>query len=196
MIGVDVLAEQGDFAHPVAGQRTGLGEDLGDRPRILRATRIGHHTEAAKLIATFLDRQKGHRPAAAVNRRQMIEFNVARKIGVDQAGPFGCGPAARGAAAWVGLGDQLGQAVIGLRAENHVDIGCAGDDFITLGLRDTAGDGDHHRRVGAGAGGFLVAQTTQLGKHLLGGFLADVTGVQDHQVGLVRGRAKGIVQGR
>ena len=94
------------------------------------------------------------------------------------------------------MGDQLGQAVIGLRAENHVDIGCAGDDFITLGLRHTAGDGDHHRRVGAGAGGFPVAQTAQLGKHLLGGFLADVTGVQDHQVGLVRGRAKGIVQGR
>jgi hypothetical protein len=47
------------------------------------------------------------------------------------------------------LGDQLRQAVQGLRAEDDVDVGRAGDDRRAFLAGHAAADADHQVRIGA-----------------------------------------------
>src|SRR5581483_6609598 len=49
MIGVHILPDQRDLAHPGAGQPLGFLDDFPHRPGNLRAARIGHDAEGAKL---------------------------------------------------------------------------------------------------------------------------------------------------
>ena len=38
--------------------------------------------------------------------------------------------------------DELAEPMIALRSDDEVDLRCAGNDLVALGLRDTSGDGD------------------------------------------------------
>ena len=82
----------------------------------------------------------------------MVELALGGKVGVEHAGAR---PALAVDAPFVGLardpGQQLGQAVIGLRPDDDVDRGLALDDLLALGLGDAARDGDGE--VGAVARG-------------------------------------------
>ncbi len=79
-------------------------------------------------------------------------------------------------------GPEVGQAVIALGADHHVDRGLAGLDLGALGLGDASGDDD----PGVEAAGLPLAlehpQAAELGIDLLGGLLADVAGVEDDDV--------------
>jgi len=59
--------------------------------------------------------------------------------------------------------DHLRQAVIVLRAHHQIDRARAAQDLLALGLRDAAGDRDHH--VAALGGGFFLhhPQAAELG---------------------------------
>ena len=84
---------------------------------------------------------------------------------------------------------QLGQAVIGLRADDDVDERRALDQQLALGLRHAAGHGQDHVATGGVAPRVAQpAQAAELGEHLLGRLLADVAGVQDDEVGVVGAR--------
>src|SRR6476646_3438481 len=72
-----------------------------------------------------------------------------------------------------------------LRADNKIDSVGAADDFLAFGLRDTAGDGDHHAAPVAGGGLFDLAQPADLRIDFLHGLFADVTRVQDDEIGLI-----------
>ena len=91
-----------------------------------------------------------------------------------------------------GLGDHLRQAVIGLRADDHVDHLRARHGFGALGLGDAAGERDHRPRA------VVAAQAADVRIGLLGGLLADVAGVEHDQVGVLavggRGHAFGAEQ--
>ena len=80
---------------------------------------------------------------------------------------------------------RLGQAVIGLRPDHQVDRALAADDLRSLRLRHAAGDADHRLQPAARPLGLEVADAAKLGIDLLGGLLADVAGVQEHQVGVL-----------
>jgi hypothetical protein len=59
VIGVDVLAEQGDLTHPARDQCARLGDQVGERPADLGAPRIGHDAIGAEFVAAFLYGQEG-----------------------------------------------------------------------------------------------------------------------------------------
>ena len=68
----------------------------------------------------------------ALRRRQRVELVLDRKFGVDDA------------LAVARAREQLGQAVIVLRADDEIDRRRAAHDLLALGLRDAAGDRDQH----------------------------------------------------
>ena len=145
VIGVDVLAEQREFDRARRHQAARLLQHRRRRPRIFGAPRIGHDAEGAELVATLLDGEE-RRAGAHVGlrrRRQMVEFALGGKFGVEHAG---AGPAPAVEAPFVGLarhpGQQFGQAVIGLRPDDDIDRGLALDDLLALGLGHAARHGD------------------------------------------------------
>ena len=87
------------------------------------------------------------------------------------------------AAAGAGRGDQLGQALIGLRADDQIDHRRAGNDLGPLGLGDAAGDADQHLAPGLAAGLLQRAEAAKLGIDLLGRLLADMAGVEQDEIG-------------
>ncbi len=103
----------------------------------------------------------------------MVEFGLLRKARIDD-------PAAGQRPL-----HQLRQPVIGLWAEDEVDIGRPPADLGALGLGDAAGDGDQH---GLAAARFLPLQradAAKLGEYFFRGLFADVAGVEDDQVGVL-----------
>ena len=90
------------------------------------------------------------------------------------------------------FGDHLRQAVIGLRADDHVDHRRAPLRFRALGLGDAAGERDQRLRS------VLAPQPADVRIGLLGRLLADVAGVEDDEVGVLavgrRGHAVGAQQ--
>ncbi len=55
-VGVDVLAEEGDLAHAVAGQLLDLPHDVAHAPAHLAATHQRNDAEGARVVAADLDR--------------------------------------------------------------------------------------------------------------------------------------------
>ncbi len=77
---------------------------------------------------------------------------------------------------------QLRQMMIALRTDHDVDGGRAANDLLALGLRDAAGHRDAH--LAALARGLVLGypQPPEFGVDLLGSLLADMAGVEDHQI--------------
>jgi len=169
-VAVDVLAEQGHFAHAIFGQVDDLAEHVVQRTADLLATGVGHHAEGAVLAAAFHHRDEG---AGAVHAgfRQAVEL-------LD----FGEGNVHLG-----GLGhprgiDHFRQAVQGLRAEHHVDVGRTVADRRAFLAGHAAADADHQ----VGVLQFQLAPAAELGEHLVLGLLADRAGVEQDDVGILR----------
>ena len=72
--------------------------------------------------------------------------------------------------------------MIALRPDHDVDNRRAADDLRALGLRDAARDRNPH--LAAIACRFILgdAQPPEFGVNLLGSLLADMAGVEDHQI--------------
>ena len=87
---------------------------------------------------------------------------------------------------------QLGQAMVGLRPDHDVDERRPLEHRPALGLGDAAGDPDHQIAAGGAPPRAQLTQPAELRINLLGGLLADVAGVQDDQVGVVRAIDPGI----
>ena len=117
----------------------------------------------------------------------MVEFRLGRKARIEHLRL----PPPRSASR-----QHLGQAVIGLRAENKIDERRARQDFLALGLRDAAGDRDHHAAAPALARGFQAADRAEFGKDLFGRLLADMAGIEDDEVGAVRTGGRAIAERR
>src|SRR6516164_5971123 len=62
VIGIYILAQKGNLASPGFDGVTRLGQDLGHWARVFGSTRVGYDAKAAKLVASFLDREKGGHP--------------------------------------------------------------------------------------------------------------------------------------
>ena len=183
MPGIHVLPEQGDLARALRHQPAGFRQHRDGGAARLGAARVGHHAERAELVAALLDGQERGHALGGRGLRQEVEFLFGGEIGLDHR-PAG---ARR-------LGDHFRQPVIGLRAEHDVHIRCAGQDFRAFRLRDAAGHGQDHLPPGRLAFQLQQSQPAQFGKHLLRRLVADMAGVQDHHVGLIRRVGRGIAQ--
>ena len=72
-VGVHVLAQQGDFFHPLVGQAGDLHQHLLERTTEFLATGVGHYAIAAIFAAPFHDRDEG-RGTLHPRWRQVIKF--------------------------------------------------------------------------------------------------------------------------
>ena len=177
VIGVDVLPDQGDFAHAIVGKPLHVVDDPGDRPRYFGAACVGHDAERAEFIAAFLHRDERRNSTRAdrlrLRRGQKSEFVLDREFRLQRA------------AMAFGAGEQLRQMVIALRADHDIDHRRAADDLVAFGLRDATGHGDAHGPAVARSLVLGGAQPPEFGINLLRGLFADVAGIEDHQIRVV-----------
>ena len=80
-----------------------------------------------------------------------------------------------------GAADEVWQPVIALRPDDEIDGLLAAQDLVALGLGDAARDRERQPPVGR-ALGLEFADLAELGIDLLGRPLADVAGVQHHEI--------------
>ncbi len=170
LVGIDVLPQQRDFLHPAIRQTNDLGDHVVERAREFLAARIGHHAEGAVFGTAFHDRHKSRRPLDPC-RRQVVELLDFGKADVDL-----------GATGGALLRDQFGQAVQGLRAEHHIDEGCARHDGRAFLRRHAAADTDDE----VGVGLLQMAHPAQIVEHLLLRLFAHRAGIEQDHVGIVR----------
>ena len=163
-----VLAEQRDFLRARFDQLARFGHQIAVRTRDFRAARIGHHAIGAELVAAFLHGEEGGRadPPAFGQRGELGDRG---HVGIGRA--FALHRAVQ----------HFGQAVVGLRADDHAHRGRAFHDLLALGLRDAARDRDH-RRLGLR---LALGQAADVRIDLLRRLLADVAGVEHHQIGVL-----------
>ncbi len=136
VIGVDVLAEQGELAHAGIDQIAAASvSTCSSGRRGLGAAGVGHDAEGAELVAAFLHGEEGGEAAAADDLlgRRPADARICLRRGIR----FRRRASPRSARAM-----QIGQAVIGLRAEHQVHGFGAAGDLLALGLGDAAGDAD------------------------------------------------------
>ncbi|MCY1298235.1 hypothetical protein D9M70_477100 [compost metagenome] len=171
-VAVDVLPQQGHLAHAVLGQVDDLGQHVVEGAADFLATGIGHHAEGAVLAAAFHHRNEG---AGAVDARfgQAVELLDLGEADVHL-----------GFAGDAGGVDHFRQAVQGLRAEHHVDVGRALADGGAFLAGHAAADADHQFRVLL----LQLAPAAKLRKHLFLRLLADRAGIEQDHVGFFRMR--------
>ena len=169
-VGIDVLAEQGHFLDALRGQAGDFGEHVVEGARDFLAAGVGDDAERTELAAALHDRDEGRR-AIDLGRRQIVELLDFRERDVDlrfaQAAP---------------VGDHLWQAMQRLRAENHVDVGGAGDDRRAFLAGDAAADADHQ----VGFGELEQSHPAEVVEDTLLRFLAHRAGVEQNDVGVFR----------
>ena len=168
-VGVDVLTEQVDFPHALAGEMRRLGEHIVKRPADFLAPGVGHHAEAAILAAALHDRQI-RLAGGGAGLGQMVELFDFREADID------LGRAIAGGV------KQGGEFVQGLRAEHNIDKGRAPADRLAFLAGDTAAHGDFH----AGSGRLQPAPAAELVEHLLLGLFPDRAGVEHENIRLLR----------
>src|SRR5262249_32668461 len=137
----------------------------------------GHDAKRAEAVASLLDRDECGDAARsgrrAARRLEKIEFVFYWKFRIDHA------PLAGEAV------DEGGEAMIALRADDEVDDRSAAQNFLAVRLRNTAGDRNRHRAVVAGGGLLQFSHAAEFRIDLLGGFLADMAGIEDDEVGIL-----------
>ncbi len=72
-----------------------------------------------------------------------------------------------------------------LRAHDEIDHRRAADDLLAFGLGDAARNGNGQAASVARGSGFKRAHAAELGIDLVRGFLADVAGIEDDEIGIL-----------
>jgi len=86
--------------------------------------------------------------------------------------------------------------MISLRPHDQINEGGSLQHGLTFGLGDTAGDTDGQISTALSPGITQLPKPPELGIDLFRRFLADVTGIQDHQIGIFRTIHRGIAVAR
>jgi hypothetical protein len=82
--------------------------------------------------------------------------------------------------------DERGKLVIALRADHEIDHACPLENLLSFGLGHAAGNGDHGVQTACISPPLHRAHPAKLGINLLGGLLADMTGVENDEIGIGR----------
>ena len=165
--GIHILSEQRDFLRPGLDQPFCFGHQITERTRDFGTAGIGHHAIGAELVAAFLHRQERTRADFAAGRER-VELGLGGHVGIDRA------------AARDGFSDHSGQAVVGLRADHHAD---------TLGARrmisSPSACATQPATAISGAVPSSRRQPPDIRIDLVRRLLADVAGVEHHQIGVL-----------
>ena len=177
VIGIHVLPDECYLAHAGIGQPLDFGDDLFNWPRDFGSTCVGHYAKRAELVATFLYGDKSGNAAlgdhVSFGCSQNVELVLDWKLGIDD---FLAALSAR---------DHGRQTVIILRADDQIDRAGAADDFFAFRLCDATGDYNHHAAAVPCRSLFHLADAADLRIDLLRSFFADVTGVQNDEIGVL-----------
>src|SRR6185312_2110704 len=169
-VSVDVLAEESHLAHALGRKLTHLLQYGLERAADLVPAGVRHDAEAAVPAAALHHGNEG-RGALGARLRQAIELLDLGKADIDH-----------GAAGAAQLGDHVGQAVQGLRAEYQIDErGPLRDAFAFL-ARDAPAHTDQNMRSLR----LELAPLAQHREHLLLRLLPHRAGVHQQYVGLGR----------
>ncbi len=187
---IDVLAQQHNLARPLQGKLACLCKYRLRRAAHLRPARVRHDAEAAEFVAALLDRQESAEALRHRRLRQEVEFLFRREIGVDDRAGVPPIHSPRGA------GHHLRQSMIGLRPQHDVDERRSRQDLRPLGLRDTTRHRQDHPPASRRARLLDQPQPAEFGKHLLRRAVANVAGVENDHVGVVRRPHRDIPQRR
>ncbi len=103
----------------------------------------------------------------------MLEFVFDRIFGLDDA------------FALTHAGQRLRQPVIGLRTDHQVDDRGSARNLVAFSLRDTAGNADSQLAALFRSRILHLAQTSQRRIKLFRSFLANMTGIDQHQIGII-----------
>ena len=79
--------------------------------------------------------------------------------------------------------NELGQTMIALRADDEIDRRLPRRDLRPLGLRNTARNRDHRVFAVLASRVFDVADAAQIRVNFFRRLLADVAGIEDHEIG-------------
>ena len=168
-VAVDVLAQQGHFAHPVGHQGTDLVHDALRPPAGLSAPHIGHHAVGTVVVAALHDGDKTrHR---ILHHRSTGPVDLDKAVGHDHVHqrPF----------AGLDPSHQAWQPAHGLGAENQI--------HVRGPLKDAPGGllghASAHRDAHPGTPPLNSGQPSEQAENLLFGLGADGAGVDDHKIG-------------
>ena len=165
---VDVLPEQRELAHPLAGELRHLGEHVARAAADLASAHRGNDAVRARRVAAHRDLHPRLKAALAVHRQRGGELTLLSGAphAARHAEPTGAEPLAE-------MRDRP-------RAESDVDVGVKREEPVALRLRVTAADGDD--RVGLRA--LLRGCVPHVCRELRVGLLADRAGVEHDHVRL------------
>ncbi len=167
-VGVDVLAEQGDFEHTVVHQGPHLGQDVCRAAVDLPTPQRRDDAERAAVVAAHRDgnpRGIGRFAGAGQRRRELLQ----------RLGDFDLGDLVV-----PGALQQRGQRPDVVGAEDNVYPRRPAQHGVAVFLRQAATDRDLHVGIGALARG----QMAEVAVQPVVGVLADGAGVEHHDVGL------------
>ncbi len=177
MIGVDVLSDQRDLADARSCQILHLRHDRCDRPRGFGAARIGHNAERTKLVTAFLDGDKG-RDAAGVNCRSRSRRKVNKFVLDGELGIYHLGAAC-------GLRQQRRKPVVALRPDHHINHWGAAHDLLAFSLGHAACHRDNEVTAGPRCLALELTDAAKFRINLFGSLFADMTGVEDDEIGVL-----------
>ena len=172
VVGVDVLAKQRDFTHACLDQFLGFAHDTVGRARHLGTARIWHDAERAKFIAAFLDGQKRCWATLGFAARfECLKLIIIREICVQRAD------------ARLHSIVHRRQTVVGLRANDQINHRLAANNLSTLGLSHASGNA----KFQIGISDLQMLHAAQFVVNFFSSFFANVTGIQQDHIRIVRG---------
>ena len=165
------MAEKGDFADAVVGEFGAFHQDILHRAGDLLAAGVGDDAEGAVFAASLHDGDEGG-GAAGGGVGEVVEFFNGGEGDIHLRG-----------AGLAASGDEFGEAVEGLGAEDDIHKGGAADDVCALLTGDASADGDEGVWVFA----LEAADAAEVGEDLFLCFVADGAGVEEDDLRFVRG---------
>jgi hypothetical protein len=174
MIGIHVLAQQGDLANTCIDKTARLADHLRHRARILGTARVGYNAEGTELVTAFLHGQERGGPSNGAGIRKAVELVDRRKFRIDDARPV------------LRLRNHLGQAMIHLRPDNDVHGLGLSQHLLAFCLRYATGNGNDQLSPITGTLALQDTQTPQFRVDLLCCLLANVARVKDDEVCILR----------
>ena len=165
--GVDVLAEQRDFAHPVVREAGHLGDDVPGATALLASAHRWHDAVGARGVAAHRNLHPGVCGPLAVLGQMTREMVVGAEPGTRNALASHADPVTE---VW----DRTGP-------ERHVDLRVQVENAVLLSFGEAAADRDHEVGVLPLPGPGVA----EVRRELRVGLLANGAGVEDDDVGIV-----------
>ena len=170
-VAVDVLAQQGDLLVACLYEALELGEDVAGLPALLAAADVGHDAVGAEVVAAVHDGQPCAELALAADRDILHDDGALGRLHQHPLVLLQL------------LGDELGQGVDAIHAEDEVNVGVTLAQLLhdVLLVGHAAAESDDEAAL------FLLQalEGAHVAENALLGVLTDGAGVEEDEVGIL-----------